>query len=129
MFEQFRAGSVLRQSLLPFAKNFPTGSMPGLSISRTTPLGSVPSSAGLSVASNHHQLSKFRRQRNPFDCVAPHRVGCDRWAFRIVAMLETVTALFGVMSAGIFIAHAIDGYRYARLGVAQSAPARARQFK
>ncbi|MGC2316694.1 MAG: hypothetical protein WA615_09380 [Bradyrhizobium sp.] len=44
-------------------------------------------------------------------------------------MLETVTALFGVMSAGIFIAHAIDGYRYARLGVAQSAPARARQFK
>jgi len=26
-------------------------------------------------------------------------------------MLEVVTALFGVMSAGIFIAHAVDGYR------------------
>ncbi len=26
-------------------------------------------------------------------------------------MLEAVTAFFGVMSAGIFIAHAIDGYR------------------
>jgi hypothetical protein len=25
-------------------------------------------------------------------------------------MLEAFTALFGVMSAGIFIAHAIDGY-------------------
>jgi hypothetical protein len=26
-------------------------------------------------------------------------------------MLEAVTAFFGVMSAGIFIAHAVDGYR------------------
>jgi hypothetical protein len=26
-------------------------------------------------------------------------------------MLEAVTALFGIMSAGIFIAHAVDGYR------------------
>jgi hypothetical protein len=26
-------------------------------------------------------------------------------------MLEAFTALFGVMSAGIFIAHAVDGYR------------------
>jgi hypothetical protein len=26
-------------------------------------------------------------------------------------MLEAITAFFGVMSAGIFIAHAIDGYR------------------
>jgi hypothetical protein len=30
---------------------------------------------------------------------------------RIVAMLEAITAFFGVMSAGIFVAHAIDGYR------------------
>src|ERR1700749_3774570 len=28
----------------------------------------------------------------------------------IKAMLEVVTAFFGVMSAGIFIAHAVDGY-------------------
>jgi hypothetical protein len=26
-------------------------------------------------------------------------------------MLEAVAALFGVMRAGIFIAHALDGYR------------------
>ena len=32
-------------------------------------------------------------------------------AFRIDAMLEAVTAFFGIMSAGIFIAHAVDGYR------------------
>ena len=29
----------------------------------------------------------------------------------IATMLEAVTAFFGVMSAGIFIAHAVDGYR------------------
>jgi hypothetical protein len=27
-------------------------------------------------------------------------------------MLEAVTALFGVISAGIFLAHAVDGYRW-----------------
>jgi hypothetical protein len=27
------------------------------------------------------------------------------------AMLEAVTAFFGIVSAGVFIAHAIDGYR------------------
>jgi hypothetical protein len=26
-------------------------------------------------------------------------------------MLEAVTAFFGIVSAGVFIAHAIDGYR------------------
>jgi hypothetical protein len=30
---------------------------------------------------------------------------------RIYIMFEAVTAFFGVMSAGIFIAHAVDGYR------------------
>jgi hypothetical protein len=28
-----------------------------------------------------------------------------------IIMWEAVTAFFGVMSAGIFIAHAVDGYR------------------
>jgi hypothetical protein len=27
-------------------------------------------------------------------------------------MIETVTALMGLVSAGIFIAHAFEGYRY-----------------
>ena len=31
--------------------------------------------------------------------------------YRIDTMFEAVTAFFGVMSAGIFIAHAVDGYR------------------
>jgi hypothetical protein len=30
---------------------------------------------------------------------------------RTLAMIETVTALFGLISAGIFLAHAFDGYR------------------
>jgi hypothetical protein len=40
-----------------------------------------------------------------------------RKAFGLIAgsgidtMFEAVTAFFGVMSAGIFIAHAVDGYR------------------
>jgi hypothetical protein len=28
----------------------------------------------------------------------------------MITMLEAVTALFGVISAGIFLAHAVDGY-------------------
>jgi hypothetical protein len=39
------------------------------------------------------------------------RLGSSAGHFRIVAMLEAVTAFFGIMSAGIFIAHAVDGYR------------------
>jgi hypothetical protein len=31
--------------------------------------------------------------------------------YRIVAILEAFTAFFGALSAGIFIAHAIEGYR------------------
>jgi hypothetical protein len=27
------------------------------------------------------------------------------------AMMETVTAIFGLVSAGIFLAHAFDGFR------------------
>jgi hypothetical protein len=30
---------------------------------------------------------------------------------RTTTMFETVTAIFGFLSAGIFLAHAIDGYR------------------
>jgi hypothetical protein len=37
-------------------------------------------------------------------------LGWRGWAFGIVVMLEAITALFGVISAGIFIAHACDGY-------------------
>jgi hypothetical protein len=31
-------------------------------------------------------------------------------------MFETVTAIFGFLSAGIFLAHAIDGYRSSHNG-------------
>jgi hypothetical protein len=55
--------------------------------------------------------AKIRLLRNPFDCVLPRAVRSDRWVLGSVAMLEAVTALFGIMSVGIFIAHAIDGYR------------------
>jgi hypothetical protein len=42
-------------------------------------------------------------------CCMP--LGPGAGAIRIDAMLEAVTAFFGIMSAGIFIAHAVDGYR------------------
>jgi hypothetical protein len=29
-------------------------------------------------------------------------------------MIEAITAFFGVVSAGIFLAHAVEGYRYWR---------------
>ena len=48
--------------------------------------------------------------RNSFDCVAPRAVSIRPLGQGIVAMLEVLTAFFGVMSAGIFIAHACDGY-------------------
>jgi hypothetical protein len=32
------------------------------------------------------------------------------WHSRTTAMIETVTALFGALSAGIFLAHALDGF-------------------
>jgi hypothetical protein len=56
-------------------------------------------------------LSKWRWPQNSFDCAASQAVRCGRWVQGIATMLEAFTALFGVMSAGIFIAHAIDGYR------------------
>jgi hypothetical protein len=37
--------------------------------------------------------------------------GLPTGVLRSVVMLEAVTVFFGIMSAGIFIAHAIDGYR------------------
>jgi hypothetical protein len=56
-------------------------------------------------------LAKFASHRNPFDCASPRAVRSSRWASGSVGMLEALTALFGVMSVGIFIAHAVDGYR------------------
>ena len=55
-------------------------------------------------------LSKFGFPRNPFDCVSPRAVRSGPLGYRTVAMLEAFAAFFGVMSAGIFIAHAFDGY-------------------
>jgi hypothetical protein len=45
-----------------------------------------------------------------FDCVWLRAVSFRSLGQGIVAMLEVVTAFFGVLSAGIFIAHACDGY-------------------
>jgi hypothetical protein len=48
---------------------------------------------------------------NPFDCAAPRVVSVVQGLPRTVAMIETVTALFGFISASIFLAHAYEGYR------------------
>ena len=49
--------------------------------------------------------------RNPFDCARPDVVLSRPGAQRIFAMIETVTALLGLVSAGIFLAHAFEGFR------------------
>jgi hypothetical protein len=48
--------------------------------------------------------------RNPFDCAASPAV-LYRRGKRTTAMIETVTAFFGLLSASIFLAHAFEGYR------------------
>jgi hypothetical protein len=48
---------------------------------------------------------------NSFDCAAGHVVLFAIGAQRIFAMIETVTAFLGLFSAGIFIAHAFEGFR------------------
>jgi hypothetical protein len=55
-------------------------------------------------------LSKAEQPANPFDCVAMRNVMSDVLGTRMITMLDAVTALFGVISAGIFLAHAVDGY-------------------
>jgi hypothetical protein len=64
------------------------------------------------VAPKHQPASIFYYPRNPFDCVHLHAVRSTLAGGRgFRAMLEAFTAFFAVMSAGVFIAHAIDGYR------------------
>ena len=50
------------------------------------------------------------RQLNLFDCAAPQSFGAAG-AQRKLAMIETVTAVMGLVSAGIFLAHAFEGFR------------------
>jgi hypothetical protein len=52
-----------------------------------------------------------RPVRNPFDCAASPVVSVLQGALRTIAMIETVTAFFGFISASIFLAHAYEGYR------------------
>src|SRR3981189_671138 len=47
---------------------------------------------------------------NSFDC-ATRQSFCHSRGQWIVAMIETVTALLGLVSAGIFLAHAFEGFR------------------
>jgi hypothetical protein len=56
-------------------------------------------------------LPKAGFPRNSFDCVSARAVRSVALGFGIIAMLEAVTAFFGFVSAGIFLAHAVDGYR------------------
>ena len=49
---------------------------------------------------------------NPFDCAGCHVVWFPRGSQRMFAMIETVTALMGLVGAGIFLAHAFEGVLY-----------------
>jgi hypothetical protein len=56
-------------------------------------------------------LSKSGCDLKPFDCVTACAVRSAPLGLGIIVMMEAVTAFFGVISAGIFLAHAVDGYR------------------
>lgn len=49
---------------------------------------------------------------NLFDCATARSFGVCQGRKRTFAMIETVTAVMGLVSAGIFLAHAFEGYRY-----------------
>jgi len=55
------------------------------------------------------------RQLNLFDCARKQSfcglAGVPREVYGKFAMIETVTAVMGLVSAGIFLAHAFEGYR------------------
>jgi hypothetical protein len=50
-------------------------------------------------------------KRNPFDCAAWRVVLSAPGAKGRNAMVETVSACLGLISAGIFLAHAFEGFR------------------
>jgi len=56
-------------------------------------------------------FSKSGYRLKPFDCVTACAVRSAPLGLGIIVMMEALTAFFGVLSAGIFLAHAVDGYR------------------
>jgi hypothetical protein len=48
---------------------------------------------------------------NPFDCAGVHVVWFSRGAKGRFAMFEAMTAMMGLVGAGIFLAHAFEGVR------------------
>jgi hypothetical protein len=69
-----------------------------------------PTQDGVAVALNPGSDSGFRKRR--YLLIVPSfsrfvQAGLPRG----VAMIDTITVLFGLFSAGIFLAHAFDGYR------------------
>ena len=80
---------------------------PAICALRRTRLHGLPKS----VAANHHSRPICIFQPvNLFDCATVAVVLCIRGAQRICAMIEMVTALMALVSAGIFLAHAFEGY-------------------
>jgi hypothetical protein len=52
------------------------------------------------------------RQMNLFDCASLQSFSARAGANRKFVMIGTVTAVMGLVSAAIFLAHAFEGYRY-----------------
>src|SRR6266702_7282830 len=52
-----------------------------------------------------------RGHLNLFDCATPRSFCGLQGRKGSFAMIETVTAVLGLVSAGIFLAHAFEGYR------------------
>ena len=64
---------------------------------------------GTSVAPNPQSPLIVRPQREIFLTVRPCTSFCSCGAQRMFAMFEMVTAVMGLVGAGIFLAHAFEG--------------------
>jgi hypothetical protein len=73
--------------------------------------GSPPSNPGLICCTKSSVRFDFRFRDGILLTVQRSSRSVGYGAQRKFAMIETVTAVLGLMSAGIFIAHAFDGFR------------------
>jgi len=63
------------------------------------------------VAVNHQCIPKIRESPRILLTVRRGIALCSTHDARTFAMIETVTALLGLMSVGIFLAHSFEGFR------------------
>jgi hypothetical protein len=99
---------VVNQWLLRCAVDLRSGRLTNSLQSAALSLGAAPLLARL-LRKIISQIRFSIFQGNPFDCAAWQSF-CAVGAQRTRAMIETVSAFLGLVSAGIFLAHALEGF-------------------